>query len=369
MKRDVLLRAQGQPSEKLISKETLNHGGLVELVSGLDVYRATPEAFARAYAALGIDIINRVPLHNAPAPTPAGQTRSHSALPYSYSSLGVYDTAYRHTYACSTPEEVWALDVASLRYEDLLTPVPHPCRSDDVKEREQAIGDIGLYYPMLYTTLFMWPVEVLGWETFMIAAATEPDRFHEHFLVPCAAKSKKLVGEMANASDSPFLFVHDDLASKDGPIFRPTWYDTFIFPHYPEIWAEAKRSGKKIIFVADGNMDAFLPRLVEAGVDGLMFENPATSLDAVKEHFGQSGRFLIGGIDTVKLTFGTPDEVRQMVLDVAKRMEDCPGFAISSCGGIHGNIPLENLVAYFDARAEIGATPADWRVAQRQEQP
>jgi hypothetical protein len=367
MKRDVLSWSQGHPSEKLVSKETLNHRGLIESVSGLDVYRATPEAYARAYAALGIDIINRVPPRNAPAPTLPGQTRRHDALPYSYSNLGVYDTAQRHTYVCTTPDEVWALDVQSFRYEDLLTPVPHPCRSDDIRKREQSIGDIGLYYPMLYTTLFMWPVELLGWEVFMVAAAREPDRFHEHLLMPCAAKSKTLVDEMVSASDSPFLFVHDDLAGKDGPMFHPTWYDAYIFPHYPEIWSEAKRSGKKVIFVADGNMETFLPRLVEAGVDGLMFENPATSLDAVIEHFGQPGRFLIGGIDTARLTLGTPDEARRMVFEVAEKMEGCPGFAISSCGGIHGNIPLDNLAAYFDARAEIGATPAEWRVAQRRE--
>lgn len=367
MKQNVLSWAQGRTSEKLVSKETLNHAGLVELVSGLGVYQATPEAFRRAYTALGIDIINRVPLHNAPPATPPGETRSHETLPYRYANLGVYDTAYRETYACATPEDVWDLDVDSLCYEDLWTPVPHRCRPDDIKSRERAIGDIGLYYPMLYTTLFMWPVEFLGWEVFMMAAAMQPDRFHEHVLVPCAAKSKAIVDEMVSASDSPFLFVHDDLAGKNGPMFKPAWYDAYIFPNYPRIWAEAKRLGKKIIFVADGNMEAFLPRLVEAGVDGLMFENPATSLDAVKEHFGQPGRFLIGGIDTATLTFGTAHEIRAMVLDVAKKMDGCPGFAIASGGGLHGNIPLANLEAYFDARAEIDATPADWRVCQRVE--
>jgi len=369
MKQDVLLWAQGRTSEKLISKETLNHAGLVELVSGLDAYQTTPDAFRSAYAALGIDIINRVPLHNAPPATPPGQTRSHETLPYRYSHLGLYDTAQRDTYVCETPEEVWDLDVPSLRYQDLWTPVPHPCQADDVRARERAIGDIGLYYPMLYTTLFMWPVEFLGWEVFMMAAAMEPDRFHEHFLAPCAAKSKAIVDEMVSASDSPFLFVHDDLASKTGPMFDPTWYDAYIFPHYPRIWAEAKGLGKKVVYVADGNMEAFLPRLVEVGVDGLMFETPATSLDAVKEHFGQPGRFLIGGIDTAKLTMGTADEIREMVLDVVERMDGCPGFAIASGGGLHGNIPLANLEAYFDARAEVGATPADWRISQRVEGP
>jgi hypothetical protein len=365
MRADVIAWANCRPTGKLVSKETLNHPGLITLVSGLDVYQHTPEAYRRAYQALGIDIINRVPLCNAPPPTPAGFTRLHPTRPYRYSALGVYDTVMRHTFACADVDDVWRLDVAELSYDDIITPVPHSCHADDIQAREAAIGEVGLYYPMLYTTLFTWGVEVLGWEVFMTAATLDPDRFHAHFLVPCAAKSRAIVGEMARASSSPFIFVHDDLATTNGPIFRPGWYDRYIFPHYPKIWAEAKQLGKKVVFVADGNMTAFLPRLIEVGVDGLMFESPATPLSAVIEHFGSPGRFFIGGISTAVLAFGTPQQVRQMVYDVFEIAAEYPGFALASGGGLHGDIPLENLEAYFDARVEIGATPAGWRTCCR----
>jgi hypothetical protein len=366
MKQDVLLWASGRGGSKLVSKETLNHRGLIEKVSGLDVYRHTSEAYRRAYQALGIDIVNRVPLEPAPAPTPLGALRPHPTKPYNCGALGVYDTVMRHTYACASPEDVWSLDVEALAYADLFTPVPHAAmRANDILAREAALGEVGLYYPMLYTTLFMWAVEVLGWETFLVAAVEEPERFHDHFFAPCARKSAAIVAAMAEGSDSPLVFVHDDLASASGPVFAPDWYDRWIFPHYPAIWARAKALGKKVIFVADGNMAAFLPRLLEAGVDGLMFENPATPLDAVIEHFGVPGRFMIGGIETARLTRGRPADIRQMVLDLRKRTQDCPGFAICSCGGLHDGVPLENLEAYFDARVEIGATPREWREACR----
>ena len=70
MHQDVMQWATGTPTDKLISKEFPNHRGLIEMVSGLDVYQHTPEAYKRAYQALGIDLINRVPLENAPEPTP-----------------------------------------------------------------------------------------------------------------------------------------------------------------------------------------------------------------------------------------------------------------------------------------------------------
>ena len=364
MKSDVMAWADGQPTGKLVSKETLNHRGLIELVTGLDVYQHTPEAYYRAYKALGIDIINRVPLKNAPAPTPPDTVRPLPGTPYNLAHLGVYDTAMRHTYAVSSVEEVWTLDVAALRYEDLVTPSPHPCAAAATAAPQAPTAPVRRYSPRPSTHLVTWPAEVLGRAHFMVAAALQPARFHKHFLLPCAAKSRAIVAKIAGASPSPFIFVHDDLASATGPMFRPDWYERYIFPHYPEIWEPAKRLDKKIIFVADGNMTAFLPRLVEAGVDGLMFETPATPLEAVIEHFGQPGRFFIGGISTGTLAYGTPEEVRRMVFDLAERARPYPGFALASGGGLHSGLPMENLAAYFDARAEIGATPADWRTHQ-----
>jgi hypothetical protein len=356
MKIDVDIWSQSKPVKKIISKETLNNADLVEFVTGLNVYQNTPLAYKKAYDALGIDLVNRVPLDNAPPPCTVGEVSRIDNTPYSRQSLGIYDTCLRHTF-----DDLTTLNVAKLEYSQLITPVPHPCNAGDIRKREEFLGETACYYPMLYTTLFMWGVEVLGWETFMEAAFSEPDRFHRDFLVPCAAKSVRIVSEMASASSCPFIFLHDDLASGTGPVFPPSWYEDYIFPHCQEIFLPAKQAGKKIILVADGNMSAFLPRLVELGVDGLMFESPATPVEAVIEHFGAPGKFFIGGIETAKLTFGSPAEIKTMVFELMRKVEGNPGFALASGGGLHGNIPLANLIAYFDARAEIGATPKDWK--------
>jgi len=360
MKDDVINWALGNRSDKLISKETLNHPELIEMVSGVNVYQDTTRAYLRAYQALGVDLINRVPTEKASTTQLTKHQKKHQQN-YSFKKLGVYDTAYRHTYLCENPQQVWQIDVDTLTYEELITPVPHPCTVQDIQLRQAHLGDIGLYYPMLYTTVFMWAVEMLGWETFMIAALKEADRFHDRFIAPLAQKALHIVELIAQSSENPFIFIHDDLADARGPVFPPSWYDDYILPHYEPVIAVARQYGKKVIMVADGNMTYFLPKLVDIGFAGIMCENPATPFDAVLDFFGPPGQYFIGGIDTIVLTTGTPDEIYSMVMNVAEKARDCPGFALSSCGGLHGNIPMENLRAYFDARSEIGATPKNWK--------
>ena len=123
MKSDVINWSQGIETGKMVSKETLNHPEFINKVSGCDVYKDTHRAFLRAYQALGIDIINRVPINNAPVATPEGQKKMHPDKPYSFTNLGVFDTAFREKFEVSSSEEVFQLGVKSLRYEDLILSV------------------------------------------------------------------------------------------------------------------------------------------------------------------------------------------------------------------------------------------------------
>lgn len=358
MKADVLKLARLQQSSKIPSKETLNHPGLIELVSGIDPFINTGEAYLKAYQALGIDIINRVPEENAPTPLSPGET-CQLDNGYQKSHLGVYDTYARYQFPFTDVEEFLAADSQDieLNYQRLITPVPHSLNREEIEWKMNIVGDIGLYYYMLYTTLFMWGVEYLGWEVFMMAATLRPDEFEEKFLDQAFSKSLEHI-KLLSQIDSPFVFVHDDLADKNGPVFPPNWYHKYIFPRYEKLWAPVKESGKKLIFVADGDMSRFLRPLRETGVDGVMLENPATDFDEILKYFGDG--IIIGGINTNILTFGNSKEIKEHVLEVYRKTKGIPGFAMSTPGGIHGNIPLDNLKTYFNTRAKIGYTPENW---------
>lgn len=355
MKQDIMTAAAGRMPAKRLSKETLNHPGLIRMVSGLDPWQQAPEAFRIAYARLGIDLINRVPLCPAPAPSQRPTLRDDG---YWYSPLGVYDTASRHRYPFRDADAFFESGAVELAYDKLVTPVPHPLDVADANRRQAALGDAGLYYPMLYTTLFMWGVEWLGWEVFMIAVMDDENAFDRRFLAPAFAKTMALVDELI-AYDAPLVVLHDDLADARGPVFPPGFYETYIFPRYRALFAKIHQAGKQVLFVADGNMDTFLQPLRDAGSDGIMAETPATPLARLLDVF--DGGWIIGGMDTRALTFGTPADIAGMVASVAAMTKAQPRFMLASPGGLHGNIPLDNLAAYFDARVAHGFTDAGWR--------
>ena len=367
MKQDVLDALSGKFPKKLPSKETLNHPGIINRLAGFDVYDDTSRAFDIAWRRLGIDV--HPPLGddslldypkgaptNAPRPKVPGGTWEENGL--RYSDIGVYPTTMpvEHAAFMDKSADDWVFRCNTSRDDFNLDQ-----RTEDWRRLNAAFrvrfDDRAVMYHLYYTTLFMWAVVTFGWEPFMLAAATDPVRFDETLWEPWARVSRKNFEALA-AMDEEVVFCHDDLAIVSGPVFAPDFYEKHIFPRYEWIMEPVVDAGKKIVFVSDGNLDVFLERLMEFPFAGLMFENPATPFERVLETWGEAGRGFIGGINTERLTFGTPEEVRAHTREVIEKGREYPGFILSSCGGLHGNIPLANLLAYFEARNEMGC-PAD----------
>jgi hypothetical protein len=344
--------------EKRPSKETLNHTGIIYLASGIDPYENTQLAYLEAYKSLGIDVLNRVPSEKNVVKFLKPGESVDAGNGYVRSYLGLYDTFFRQRFPFANEDEFFNCEEFDLDYRKMINPTPHHPDVDLINKKVEIAGDAGCYYCQYYNTLFMWAVEYLGWEVFMMASSERPEEFDRKFMQKAFETSLRDIKNLVLA-DHQFLFLHDDLAYKDGPVFRPDWYDRYILPRYPHLWKPVWDSGKKVIFVADGNMEYFLPLLHDMGADGVMLENPATNFDRILEIFGD--RIVICGMETSLLTFGTPEQIKNMVYAIAKKTRDIPGFAICSPGGLHNNIPLENMIAYFDARVECGFTKRGWQ--------
>jgi uroporphyrinogen-III decarboxylase len=104
-------------------------------------------------------------------------------------------------------------------------------------------------------------------------------------------------------------------------------------------------------------VDELLESFIKAGFDIINpVETFATGLplEKLKEKFGKELVFWGGGIDTRNvLPFGNPEEVRAQVLNNCEILSKNGGFVFSPVNTIPPNVPVENMVALFEAIKEF----------------
>ena len=188
-----------------------------------------------------------MPLENACPPLAQGmvvdQGNGYKRMP-----LGMYDTVSRHVYPFRDVDEFWDAGEILQDYKKLITPLPHRLYLDYIINRETAAGETGIYYYQLYTAFFMWGVEYLGWDVFMIAAMTDPEGFREKFLGPAFEESLRLVRILcklaALLSFSMTIWQMQEIS------IPSDWYDKYILPRYLNFLQKSGRQGKSD-FVAE----------------------------------------------------------------------------------------------------------------------
>jgi hypothetical protein len=356
MKADVLAALSGRFPKTIPCKESLNDPKIMMRVSGVDPFEDTARAFDVSWRKLGIDIHVAPPAANAARPRVPGGTWVEGGK--IYADIGVRPTAMPLEYAVGLDksQDDWVFRYDTSRDDFDLAKETAKLRAVNADFRRR-YGDLAVMYHLYYTTLFMWPVVTFDWEPFLINATLDPERFDRLLWEPWSRISRKHF-ELLAAMDEEVVFCHDDLSMTTGPVFPPDYYEKHIFPRYERIMEPVKKAGKKLVYVCDGNMDAFLDRLLDFPIAAIMFENPATPFERVLETWGKAKRGFIGGISTKILSTGTPAQVREHTAEVIEMGRRYPGFVISSCGGLHGDIPLENMLAYFETRHSMGI-PAD----------
>ncbi len=149
-----------------------------------------------------------------------------------------------------------------------------------------------------------------------------------------------------------------DLSHQHSLFVSPETYKECYLPYYKKVndWIH-KNTNWKILKHNCGAVRPLIPLLIESGFDAL---NPVqTSADGMdparlKDDFGNDITFWGGGIDTQEiLPFGTPEQVRQQVLERCEIFGNNGGFVFNTVHDVQANTPLENLVALIDAVKEF----------------
>lgn len=137
--------------------------------------------------------------------------------------------------------------------------------------------------------------------------------------------------------------------------------DTFrelYVPYYKKMndWIHENTTWKTLKHSCGAIFD-ILPYLIEAGFDAV---NPvqcsAAGMDPqrLKDTYGKDILFWGGGVDTQRvLPFGTPDEVREQVLERLDIFSKDGGYIFNHIHNIQAGTPIENIAAMVDAVKEF----------------
>jgi uroporphyrinogen decarboxylase len=114
-------------------------------------------------------------------------------------------------------------------------------------------------------------------------------------------------GYMAAGVEAAWLA--DDYAGQNGPYIRPRLWRHMILPLLARVITVYREAGLPVFFHTCGQAEAFVPDLLDAGVDVLNLQSDACELPALKARYGRRIAFF-GGIPSQTMLLGTPEEVR-----------------------------------------------------------
>jgi len=155
------------------------------------------------------------------------------------------------------------------------------------------------------------------------------------------------------------IMITDDYAFKHGPFFSPKLFSEAIQPLLKTEVASFKKQGIPVIYHSDGNITMLLPLLVETGIDGIHPIEPSAGMDIgkVKNEYG-SRLTLVGNIDSgALLSFGTPQQVQQVVRETIAKAAPHGSYILSSSNSLHYGCRLENIIAMLQAAKKYGKYP------------
>jgi uroporphyrinogen decarboxylase len=223
-------------------------------------------------------------------------------------------------------------------------------------EQCQAVGDYAVCGGN-WSPFFTWGLEMMGTERFLMSMRTRPELIHAllgHMVDFYYETSRRMFAAAKGHLD--IFFMGDDYGTQIGPFMSPRDFRTFIVPHLERLYGLAKSHGLKVMQHSCGSVRAVLPDLIAAGMDALdpvQVRAQGMEIEGLKRDF--PGITLHGSIDTQHtLPMGTPEDVRQEVLDRLTRI--APGGGLILCGSQDyiTDIPSENIVTIYDTVCEYG---------------
>jgi len=200
-----------------------------------------------------------------------------------------------------------------------------------------------------YNTVFTWNIVTFGWELFLEAAITDPDRFDK--VMEGFFELTMMVVDAHIRAEVPIFLCHDDMVWASGTVFSPDWMRRYVFPRFERMWTPLREAGIKVLFCSDGNFTEYVDDVANAGAEGFIFE-PLTSLEYVTEKYGQT-HVIVGNADCRVLMTDDAEAIRAEVKRCMDLGKPCPGYFIAVGNHIPFNVPVSAVECYLETYEQM----------------
>jgi len=215
-----------------------------------------------------------------------------------------------------------------------------------------ALGDIALVPGMNLKD----PKGIRSVSEWYMSTVVRQDYLHHIFekQIDIAIENHKKLWDRIGSKVDVIFTCGTDFGTQDSQFCSAETFNELWLPHYKRFndWVHQNTTWK-VFKHSCGAILPILPSLIDAGFDII---NPvqinAKGMDTklLKSEFGDHVTFWGGGIDTQRvLPYGTPDEVKEHVLNQIDILSKNGGFVFNSIHNIQANVPIQNLIAMFDA--------------------
>ena len=150
--------------------------------------------------------------------------------------------------------------------------------------------------------------------------------------------------------DIDAIFTSDDLGTQTSTFFSLDIFDTFFAPYYRQVIDRIHELGMHFWLHTCGNVETFIPRYVDLGVDVL---HPIQKYTMDEGHIAQTygDKLCIwSGFDVQRIIpYGAPEDVRREVRFLIDTYDRPDGrFMLTLGNGATPDTPVESLRALFD---------------------
>jgi len=233
--------------------------------------------------------------------------------------------------------------------------IDNPDRVFTIDEWKETYSDFGRIISG-WSPLFCRIMDMFGMEKGLLVCALQPELIlaaTEKIGVFLVEYYENIAKNTANAGD--VLAFGDDFSGQTGMLISPEFWREAFLPVWKKLFSIAHKYNMKTMMHMCGCITDVLPDLIDAGLDiyqNVQISAGNTNIHKLKSEFGKDIIFY-GGIDIQKeLAFCDASGVKDYVKRTMDVLGKGGGYIVSSTHFLLDDIPVENVVAMYEAVIE-----------------